>query len=557
MVTPPKTRSIIKAWTVASEKRPSALFHQVLSGVGSHGTTHTVSSVLRNAIRYADGIRSVSKLKAGDKVAMLADGFGELIALYHAFWLLGIGVVAVPNTTSPEVAVAHINNLGCRGLVYTPSLAARLASIIPRISGIDFWLLVGVGRSGPLGGGTTVTRLEDLLQSSSRNTKIDDFEKIKLTDDSIALVTFTSGEAGEPKGVGFTETALLQAARNQSTIYSMGTQAERFTSLLPDKHLVTILHTAVIPLVAQLTSVVMPEISSTGKAAGTLVEELYDNQVHAVLLRDDRLEEIRAASKSQKFVLAKNFKAFLLPQRPLPAKHLDGISNLIVPCFSQTECGGIIAVGAQGLLTTSNTSTIERTSIVSGGSALTGVSIKVVAQDGTPIKMGEIGELTVTSSQVMQGYYGGVAGSAYLSPDLALHTGDRVQTQLALDGTKHIIMVGREDNFVVRGEKEVNIFELESVIKRVVGVKEARVVGFPHIKFGKELGAFILLQKKAQVTREVLWSNLLAFFPWDVVPKVFMIADAALVPNMPTRMEIEDKFGKFSSSDFSRPPKLS
>jgi acyl-CoA synthetase (AMP-forming)/AMP-acid ligase II len=227
-----------------------------------------------------------------------------------------------------------------------------------------------------------------------------------------------------------------------------------------------------------------------------------------------------------------------------------------VPCFSQTECGGIIATGTQELTTTSKTSTVEKIAIVSGGSAISGVSIKVVGQDGTPVKFGEIGELTVTSAQVMHSYCGGAAGSAYVTPDLALHTGDRVQTQLALDGTNHIVMVGREDHFIMRGEKEVNLFELESVIRRVVGVKEVRVVGFPHIKLGKELGAFVLLQKKAQVTREALWSNLLAFFPWDVVPKVFMIADAALVPNMPTRADIEDKLGKFSSSDFSRPPKL-
>jgi acyl-CoA synthetase (AMP-forming)/AMP-acid ligase II len=555
VATTPKNRNLIKAWNTALEKRPNALFHQVLAQQGGYGTTHSLSSVLRNAIRYADGIRSVSNLKAGDKVAMLADGFGELVPLYHAFWLLGIVVVAVSNTTPAEVAVAQINNLGCRGLVYTPSLAARLASIIPKISGIDFWLLVGVGRSGPLGGGTPVTRLEDLLQSSSRDVKLDDFDRVKQTEDSIALVAFTSGEVGEPKGVGFTETALLHAALNQSTIYSIGTQAERFASLLPNKHLVTIVHSVVVPLVAPLTSVVMPEIASTGKI-GNLVGELYDNQVQAVLLREELLEEIRTASKSQKFVLAKNFKAFLIPQRPLPAKQLEGISNLIVPCFSQTECGGIIATGTQELTTTSKTSTVEKIAIVSGGSAISGVSIKVVGQDGTPVKFGEIGELTVTSAQVMHSYCGGAAGSAYVTPDLALHTGDRVQTQLALDGTNHIVMVGREDHFIMRGEKEVNLFELESVIRRVVGVKEVRVVGFPHIKLGKELGAFVLLQKKAQVTREALWSNLLAFFPWDVVPKVFMIADAALVPNMPTRADIEDKLGKFSSSDFSRPPKL-
>jgi acyl-CoA synthetase (AMP-forming)/AMP-acid ligase II len=171
----------------------------------------------------------------------------------------------------------------------------------------------------------------------------------------------------------------------------------------------------------------MPEIASTGKI-GNLVGELYDNQVQAVLLREELLEEIRTASKSQKFVLAKNFKAFLIPQRPLPAKQLEGISNLIVPCFSQTECGGIIATGTQELTTTSKTSTVEKIAIVSGGSAISGVSIKVVGQDGTPVKFGEIGELTVTSAQVMHSYCGGAAGSAYVTPDLALHTGDRVQT---------------------------------------------------------------------------------------------------------------------------------
>jgi acyl-coenzyme A synthetase/AMP-(fatty) acid ligase len=118
------------------------------------------------------------------------------------------------------------------------------------------------------------------------------------------------------------------------------------------------------------------------------------------------------------------------------------------------------------------------------------------------------------------------------------------------------MVIGRDDQFVRRGEIEVNLHDLEAVLRRVVGVKEARVVGFPHVREGKELGAFVLLHKKAQVTREVLWSNLLAFFPWELVPKVFMLADASLVPVMPARVEIEDKLAKFSSSDFARPPKL-
>lgn len=550
----PISRPLIEAWKVASEGRANAVFHQVLAGVSIHGNTFSVTAVLRNAIRYADGIKNLSKLKAGDRVAMLADGFGEVVPLYYAFWLLGITVVAIPNTTAPEVTVAHINNAGCRGLIYSPALAARLASVLPKVSGIDFWLLVGVGRSGPLGsGGKTVTRLEDLLQNGSRNAKLEDYQTIKIASDSPLLIAFTSGETGEPKGVGFTERALITAANNQKGVYSIGTNAERCASLLPDKHIVSIIHNIITPLVAPVTSVVLPEIDPNAKP-GALVEELYDNQVHALWMHEDRLEDLRTASKSQKFVLAKNFKVFLIPRAPVSLKMLDGVGSFVVPCYAQTEAGGVVAVGKKGELMTSKSSTVERIPILSSGSAIPGVTIRVVASDDVDVKIGETGELTVQSHQNMVGYMASAPGSAYVTPDNALHTGDRVQPVIALDGSRHFVVLGRDDQFVVRNDKEVNIFELESVIKRVVGVKDVRVVGFHHNFYGKELGAFVLLQKKANITREVLWSNLLAFFPWELVPKIFMIADCSLVPQLPTRIDIEDKLAKFASSDFSKPP---
>ena len=547
--------SFTTLWQVASEQRQTDHFHQVITTNTARQQLFSVGATLRSAMRYADGLQSLMKFKAGDRVAIIAEGFGELVPFYHALWLLGCTIVAVPHNQHPDLAVSQINNSGCRALVYSPALAARLASIIPRLSGIDAWIVCGVGRSSALGSGRAVVKLEELHQSSSRNVKLEQFKKAPSDDVSPALIAFTAGQAGDPKGVAFSERALIAAATNQATLYNEGSKAERFASLLPDKNFVSLVHMLIVPLVAPITSVIFPEYLPATKGH-SLVEELYDNQVHAVWMHEDRLDEVRQATKAQRFVLAKNFKLFLLPRYPLPTKFFEGIGDLIVPCYGQTEAGGIIAAGTMGQLFGCATATRDKTPVLAAGAPISGVKFRIVGSSGNAVAEDKQGELTVLSQQVMSGYEATAPGGAFIGPDLAFHTGDRAQWSFNREGKPHLVVLGRDEQFIRRGSAEVNILDLESILRRVLGVKDARVVGFPHEKQGRELGAFVLLQKKAQVTREALWSNLLAFFPWELVPKMFMIADSSLVEIMPSRSEIEEKFAKYATADFSRAPKL-
>jgi acyl-CoA synthetase (AMP-forming)/AMP-acid ligase II len=434
-------------------------------------------------------------------------------------------------------------------------MSARLASVAPAVNGIKHWVLLGGSKTFSVGAGRAVIKLEELVLGSNRGLKLDDFIRKPTKEVHPALITFTSGAGIEPRGVALNEDTLLEATVAQSSLYYLGSDEERVASLLPDKSLVSIIHMAIMPLVAGCTSVALPELEASRRQSNIL-EELYDNQVTAVWLNETHLPDLRKATKLQRFVISDKFRAFLLPTRPVAKQEVDGMPEVIVPCYGQAEAGGIVCVGTRGHLHMCSLATRDRTQLVAAGGPLAGLQVRVVEPSGLPTKGFDVGEIVVNSKQVMEGYEGSPPGGAYLGPDGSLHTGDRGYWSFDDDSNSHLVIIGREEHFVTRGEHEVSTFELESVLKKVIGVTDVQVVAFTHTKYGKELGAFVLLAKRAQVTRESLWINLLMYFPWEVVPKVFMIAESPTVAAIPPRREIEQALARFASTDFSTRPKL-
>jgi acyl-CoA synthetase (AMP-forming)/AMP-acid ligase II len=416
-------------------------------------------------------------------------------------------------------------------------------------------MVVGGASAAAVGGGRTVIRLDELLQNSSRTLKMEDFPSQYADEDAPpALIAFTANKDHAPHGVAFSEQAIVAAAKHQAFLYYIGSERERLTSLLPDKHMVSLVHMLIVPLSAGVTSVEFTEMRYR-EAMPNLIEELYDNQITAVWVDEHHLSDLRQATKVQRFALPAEFRLYLVPTRPLTDKHVEGLGDIIVPCYAQTEAGGVVSVGVKGELHTCDSALKGRARILGAGGPVGGVCLKILSEKGDTVSGEKVGELVVYSPQVMTSYEATVPGSAYLGPDLSLHTGDRARWSFDAAGKPHLVIVSREEQFVKRGGVEVNIFDLESVLLRVVGVKDVRVIPFEHNKFGHELAAFVITLKKAQVTQENLWSNLLEYFPWDVVPKIFMLADSAQVTTIPGLPELQAQLSRFANADFSRAPK--
>jgi len=554
-----KRKFILSAlWDAAVAERGNQYFHQVVTHEAGREQLFSVSNTFRLMMRVADSLHQVVGIQSGDRVAILAEGYGDLIPLYHALWMLGCVVVTIPSHYDASITASLINNSGARIVVYSPALTARVAAVVPHLAMVEKWILSGSVRGTPFGTKGSAFRLDELFQRASRNPVIKEFSPTTFgaNGEEIALLAYTCPALTEPHGIALSLRAILAAAENQSSLYIRDLNSpERVASLLPEKHIVSLIHMLWLPLVAPVSSVALSDAQPLGKTS-KLLDELYNHQVTAVWMNEDYLDDIRHTSKTQRFPLPAHFRIYFVPRDPFPMKNIESVANLIVPAYAQTEAGGVISVGEKHDIVGAVTGVSDDTVFLTAGSPISGVKVRIVGKGGEAVSDERVGEIVISSDQLMIGYEGSMPGNAFLSPDVSLHSGDRGQWSFDEVGKPHLTLVGREDLFVKRGSQEIGITELEHMLLKIIGVKAVRVAAFHHTKYGYELGAFILALKKAQVTQIVLWKHLLEHYKWDVVPKVFMIADAAQVTQVPSRLELATKFEQFSTADFSRAPKL-
>ncbi len=544
-------------WRDALTEANTFVIHQALSAEPNRTVTHTVSSALRTAMKMAASFQAETGHPPGTRVAILSDGFGDVFPFYHAMWLLGMTVVTIPSNLSPVTIATHLNEVEAKVLVYSPSQMARLAKIVPHVSQISHRIVCGEVRAKDSVAGSGSLSFQDLLQNRARMGKLEDFERPAQSGAPPALIAFTEGKYEESVGIVFSMRALLAAAENQSWVYFRDSDAERIVSLLPSQHIVSLVHTLLVPLVARIMAFDISQCDSASRS-WDLVDELIDNQITVVLTNEDHLEQFVKMSKTNRFSLSKDFRLLLLPANPVESHRIEAIKDLIVPCYGLSEAGGLVSVGTKGRLYDCNFSSVHRESTFVAGTPLGGVAVRVVDGSSEVSKANILGEILVQSEQVMSRYYAPTPSRTRLGPEHRLFTGDRGAWFIDGQGRVHISILGRERCFFRRNDLEINMRDIETAIRKVIGVRNVRIIPFPHQRHGQELAAFVVVsaQHKSSVTREGLWRNLLRFFPWEVVPKVFIIADERQITAMPSRSILLEKLVAFSSVDFSKRPPL-
>ncbi len=122
------------------------------------------------------------------------------------------------------------------------------------------------------------------------------------------------------------------------------------------------------------------------------------------------------------------------------------------------------------------------------GRAIRGVEIKVIGEDGQLMDSGEIGEIVVRGQAVMKGYYKNENATAETIRKGWLHTGDVGY----LDGDGDVFLVDRKKDVIIRNGHNIYPVEVESVLCEFPNVIEAAVVGIPHPESGQEIKAFVV-----------------------------------------------------------------
>ncbi len=290
-----------------------------------------------------------------------------------------------------------------------------------------------------------------------------------------AVILFTSGTSGKPKGAILTHGGIGAAADNAAGALRLGPD-DVVLGAAPFSHVLglatgvvaTLLSGSAIAVVrrfrAETTLALMVETRTTILlGVPTMLIALCDAARSATQLPPVRIAHVGGASVPVE--VARDF------ERTFGGEVYEG--------YGLTELSGIATTYVQG----------QPRKAGSVGFPLGGSELRIVSLEGAPLPAGEIGEVQLRGPSVIPGYWEDPAATAEaIDADGWLATGDVGY----VDDEGYLFLVDRRKELIIRGGYNVYPREVEEVLYEHPDVLEAAVVGVPHETLGEEVAALVV-----------------------------------------------------------------
>ncbi len=123
------------------------------------------------------------------------------------------------------------------------------------------------------------------------------------------------------------------------------------------------------------------------------------------------------------------------------------------------------------------------------GTPIEGVEMRVVDEDDNEVEQGEVGEIVIRGHNIMKGYWQKPEATEEAMRGGWFHSGDMAR----VDEDGFFFIVDRKKDLIIRGGYNVYPREVEEVLYEHPKIREAAVVGIPHDEWGEEIGAAVVL----------------------------------------------------------------
>ncbi len=132
------------------------------------------------------------------------------------------------------------------------------------------------------------------------------------------------------------------------------------------------------------------------------------------------------------------------------------------------------------------------------GTPLREVEMKVVDEDDNEVAQGEVGEIVIRGHNVMKGYWQRPDATEEAMRGGWFHSGDMAR----VDEDGYFFIVDRKKDLIIRGGYNVYPREVEEVLYEHPKIREAAVLGVPHDQWGEEIGAAVVLHEGEELSAE-------------------------------------------------------
>lgn len=456
---------------------------------------------LANALRDRYGIEK------GDRIGILAANTPEWVVTFWAAQCLGAIAVGYNAWWTPREIAYGVEHTTPAVLIVDAKRAALLAELDIRVPVLtmehDLPALIT-----EFAGGTTPLA--------------------EVDEDDPAVILYTSGTSGRPKGAVHTQRNVLAVIGYHrfndalAAEFSGATEppsGRRFLLTSPLFHIAS-LHNLVVPRLVTGDTSVLYQGSFDGERVLRLIERERITNWGAMPTMATRMLEQDLSGYD-----LSSLASFSLNSAPSSAalqhqlrEQLPVAKTALVTSYGLTECSTAATLASPAELA-AFPDTVGRPVI--------GVAVQVRDSTGNPVPDGTEGEICVRSQYVMLGYWNDEAATtAAITADRWLRTGDiGVLTEGRLQ------LSGRRSDLILRGGENVYPTEIEQCLEEHPAVRECAVVGVPDADLGQQVAALVVVENLSATTEAELRAFAAERIAYYKVPNRWRLTTTALTRN--------------------------
>jgi long-chain acyl-CoA synthetase len=434
--------------------------------------------------RLANAILGLGLMK-GDRIAVLHHNCYQYIELYFASAKIGTPIVPLNYRYNANEILYVIIDSGAKMIFFGKEYLSTINIIKKEITSAEHFICIDDSLPG-------MKNYEEIISMASAIEPV-----LTLDEEDIAILGYTGGTTGKPKGVMTTHRNIITSCYN--------TALERL--LTPnDTHLIIhpIFHAGGANSMFAFSFVGAANVILNASNIDILLKTIQEFKISHLMLVPTMILSIIERPNIESYDLS-SLKTIYYGTAPSSIEPLKKAISLFKCNFSQTygmteTFVPISILKPEDHKLAGGPEDDKRMS--SAGREVMGVKVKIVDNNGRELERGEVGEIVVKGKNVMKGYWNQPELTKEVLKDGWLYTGDMGK----MDELRYIYIVDRKKDMIISGGENIYAKEVEDVLSSHPAVAVAVVIGVPDDKWGEAVKGLVIKKRGAEVSEEELIS---------------------------------------------------